>query len=683
MKYFGDWIVSGYSKEDYKKLNNAGFSSLVSALLCSRGVSDPAAAKELLRDDIGLFNDPFLMADMVKGITRIKKAIEDKERIAVYGDYDVDGITAACLITDYLRKKGLFCMAYIPERLTEGYGISEEALKSIRENGVSLIITVDCGITALPQIETARELGMDVIITDHHECPAALPDAVAVINPRRKDCGYPFKGLAGVGVAFKLVCALEGADISKTVQLIEEYGDLVAIGTIADIMPVREENRAIIIHGIKVLGRSGRLGLRRLVEESCPPNRSISPNDISFTIIPKLNAAGRMGNVRLAYKLLMTQNEAEASKLVNELCKLNQERRLIENRIFDQAYEMVKAGGKVDGPIVLASEQWHHGVSGIVAARLSDCFGVPAIIICIEGQEGRGSCRSYGFFNIFEALEHSKEYLTSYGGHAFAAGLTINKDSIDAFRESFCDYFLKNEGKSRKPDLLIDFEVEDLNMLSQKEVEAVSAMSPWGNGNPPPVLCISDVHIDSIIPIGYDKHLKLRISRDGHVLECVFFSVTADEFILKAGAIADFAFEPVINEFRGNRSVQLFLRDVRPSKRHIEMEKQICKSFFSGNGLTAREKHHILPKRTDFARVWRYISTCSVPLSGDVDDIVFRIAFDSRICNTGKTYVCLKVFDELDLLNLNENDGKINIVLADKSKKVDLNSSVFMSRLKG
>lgn len=683
MKSFGDWIISDYSDDDYKKLKDAGFSSLVSALLCSRGISDPATARELLRDDTGLFNDPFLMADMAKAVARIKKAIEDNEKVAVYGDYDVDGITSTCLITDYLRKKGLFCLAYIPERLTEGYGISEEALKSIKEHGVSLIITVDCGITAQLQIETARELGMDVVVTDHHECPPSLPDAVAVIDPCRKDCEYPFKGLAGVGVAFKLICALEGGHMNQIEKLIEEFGDLVAIGTIADIMPVEKENRAIIIRGIKVLEHGRRLGLRKLVEEACTPHKSISPNDISFTIIPKLNAAGRMGNVRLAYKLLMTQNEAEASKLVDELCKLNQERRLIENKIFDQAYEMVKSGGKVDRPIILASEQWHHGVSGIVAARLSDSFGVPAIIICIEGQEGRGSCRSYGFFNIFEALDASKEHLTSFGGHALAAGLTINRDNIDVFRKSFCDYFLKNEGKSRKPDLLIDFEVDDLNMLSRGEVENISIMSPWGNGNPPPLLCATNVHIDSIIPIGYAKHLKLRISRDGHVLECVFFSVTAEEFMLKAGSMADFAFEPVINEFRGNRSVQLFLRDVRPSKRHIEKEKEICESFFSGNGLTVREKHHILPKRTDFARVWRYISSCSKPLSGDMDDIVFEIAFDSGICNTGKTYVCLKVFDELDLLSLNESDGKINIVLTDKTKKVDLNSSIFISRLKG
>ena len=488
--------------------------------------------------------------------------------------------------------------------------------------------------------------------------------------------------MAGVGVAFKLICALEDADLNKTRQLIEEFGDLVAIGTIADIMPVKKENRALIIHGIKVLEHSRRLGLRKLVEEVCPPNRSISPNDISFTVIPKLNAAGRMGNVRLAYNLLMTENAAEASKLVDELCKLNQERRLIENRIFEQAYEMVKSGGKVDRPIVLASDQWHHGVSGIVAARLADSFGVPAIIICIEGQEGRGSCRSYGFFNIFEALENSKEHLTSFGGHAVAAGLTIDKDDIDAFRKSFCDYYLENEGKSRKPDLFIDFEVKDLNMLSRKEVEAVSVMSPWGNGNPPPSLCITNVHIDSIIPIGYYKHLKLRISKDNYVLECVFFSVTADEFKLKAGSRADFAFEPVINEFRGNRSVQLFLRDARPSQRHIEMEKQICETFFSGNELTVREKHHILPKRTDFARIWRYIRSGSKPLSGNLDDIVFKIAFDSRICNTGKVYVCLKVFEELDLLSLNERDGKVNIALTDNTKKVDLNSSVFISRLK-
>lgn len=390
-----------------------------------------------------------------------------------------------------------------------------------------------------------------------------------------------------------------------------------------------------------------------------------------------------MGNVRLAYKLLMTDNEIDAAKLIDELNKLNQERREIEKKIYDQAVEIVNSEGIFDKPLILASEEWHHGVSGIVAARLADTYGVPAIVICMDGEEGRGSCRSYGLFNIFGALDNSKEHLTSFGGHSLAAGLTIKKDNLGGFKAAICEYFQTIEGETGKPDLCIDFEVKDLHMLSLNEVEALSIMTPWGNGNPPPLLCAIDVHIDSIIPIGCDKHLKLKISRDGQSLECVFFSMTTDKLKLKSGSWADFAFEPVVNEFRGNRSVQLIVRDARPSQNGMKREKRICRSFFSGDDLSRSEKLCILPKREDFAGVWRYIRSNPELLAGSTDDIIYRIAFNARICNIGKTYVCLRVFDELDLISLSENSEKIEIKFLKKSKKVDLNRSRLISMLRG
>ncbi|NLO49359.1 MAG: single-stranded-DNA-specific exonuclease RecJ [Clostridiales bacterium] len=681
MKKYGEWKIMQYSKEDCIRLTKAGFSPLVSALLCSRGIVAPDYAKEMLRDDIDLLADPFLMADMDKAVKRIKTAIKNGERVAVYGDYDVDGITSTCLITDYLRKKGLYCEAYIPERLTEGYGISDDALLSLKNNDITLIITVDCGITASAQVELAGRLGIDVVITDHHECLDEIPNAVAVIDPHRKDCFYPFKGLAGVGVAFKLVCALEGVD--RTAEILDEYGDLAAIGTIADIMPVKNENRTIIRHGIEVLSMGKRLGLRKLMEETCPPNKTISSGDVSFTVVPKLNAAGRMGNVRIAYKLLMTKDETKAAGLVEDLCLLNSERRQVESKIYNEASEIVESIGVCDSPIVLASEDWHHGVSGIVASRLSDRYGVPAVIICIEGDEGRGSCRSFGCFNIFDALDSSKDILLSFGGHAFAAGLTLKKENIDQFRDSFCRFFKQNKGVCSKPALKIDFEVPDIGMLSLGEIEALSRLSPWGNGNPPPMLCVTDTRIDSVIPIGCDKHLKLKISKDRHTIECVFFSMTADEFGLKAGSCADFAFEPVINEFRGNRSAQLILRDARQSQRRVLRERRLCDSFFAGKELTISERLHILPRRDDFIALWRYLSSIPDIISGDKHILISEIAMRAHIGNTGKTYIGLRVLDELDLISFLETDGTIEIHIPEATKKVDLNSSKLISELKG
>ncbi len=681
MKKYGDWKIMQYSEDDRIRLTKAGFFPLVSALLCSRNITDPDYAEEMLRDDVDLLEDPFLMADMDKAVSRIKTAIESGERIAVYGDYDVDGITSTCLITDYLRKKELHCEAYIPERLTEGYGISDDALHALKKNGITLIITVDCGITASAQVELAERLGIDVIITDHHECPEEIPKAVAVIDPRRKDCPYPFKSLAGVGVAFKLVCALEGSD--KAAEVLNEYGDLTAIGTIADIMPVMSENRAIVRHGIRVLGMGKRLGLRKLMEESCPPNKSITSGDVSFTIVPKLNAAGRMGNVRIAYNLLMTNDEDEAAALVGDLCQLNMERRQVENRIFAEASKIVESAGICDGPIVLASEDWHHGVSGIVASRLADRYGVPAVIICIEGDEGRGSCRSFGCFNIFDALDSAKDILSSFGGHAFAAGLTLKKENIDQFRERFCSFFRQNKGICSRPVLNIDFEVTDIGMLSLDNVDALSLLSPWGNGNPPPLLCLTDVRIDSVIPIGCDKHLKIRISKERQSAECVFFSMTADEFGFRAGSCADLAFEPIVNEYRGSRSVQLILRDARQSLSRVLRERRLCDSFFSGKTLTVSERLHILPRRDDFAALWRYISASPETICGDKHTLISEIALRSHICNTGKTYICLRVLDELNLISFIESDEAIEIHIPETTKKVDLNSSKLISDLKG
>jgi single-stranded-DNA-specific exonuclease len=680
MKPFGEWRVGSCSGEKIALMQKQGYSRLLSALLCARGFAKPECANEFLRTDLGLLNDPYLMTDMDKAVNRIRRAINKGEKVAVYGDYDVDGLTAASLMADWLRKQGLICETYIPERLTEGYGISEDALKCIKSKNVNLIITVDCGVTAIEQVALAREMGMDVVITDHHECSDRLPEADAVINPHRKDCPYPFKGLAGVGVAFKLICALEGPENLENV--IRDYSELAAIGTIADIMPVINENRAIIHHGLKVLRATNNLGLDRLMAEIGIDKARITGTDVSFNLIPKLNAAGRMGRVKTAFDLLLAKDAREASQLASELCEMNMERRQVENRVFCEAVDMLGDVRRIETPIVLASENWHHGVSGIVASRLAERFGVPAVIICIDGENGRGSCRSYGGFSVFDALEASRDTLTSFGGHEFAAGLTLKSDMVGQLKSNLSDYYTSTEGQRLQPCLEVDFCVEDMSLLTIEDIESLRKMEPWGMFNPPPTLCLRDVTIDTLMPIGNDRHLKMRISKDGQSLDCVFFMMTVKELGIKTGTHVDIAFEPGINDFRGNRSVQLLLKDVRAARRFNDPALFLAKKFISGGNLLPMEKAILLPDRTDCAKLWNHITHRSRHFSGICEELLPDMALHSGTISLGRVYICLKVFNELGLIKLKETDSLLDIHIPRFESKVNLNDSRILEKLR-
>ncbi|MDR2606074.1 MAG: single-stranded-DNA-specific exonuclease RecJ [Oscillospiraceae bacterium] len=700
MKPFGDWKIGTY--ENTAALTEE-FTPLVAALLSSRGFDDREKAKEFLRDDLELLADPFLMKDMDKAVTRIKQALQMKEKIAVFGDYDVDGITATCLLTSYLQSKGASCEPYIPERLTEGYGLSDEALRSITMSGTTLVVTVDCGVTGAEQSKLAKSLGLDLVITDHHECPDVLPDAIAVVDPRRKDCPYPFKGLAGVGVAFKLLCALEGEGSSA--KMLEEYGDLVAIGTIADIMPVVGENRAIIRHGIRSLRLGRRCGLRKLMEEAGLPFREVSGADLSFMLVPKLNAAGRMGQVHVSYDLIMTESDTEAAELAVKLCKLNGERREIENHIFTEICERLTHGNperKITDPIVVAAGHWHHGVSGIVASRLAGRFGVPAIVICWENGVGRGSCRSFGNFSIFDALDVLKEDLISYGGHFHAAGLTIKHANLANFIPKLKQYYRESREQIGEPELAVDFAVDDLSLLSLENVESLMDLMPWGTENPPPVLALMSGKLDSVTSIGGDRHLKCKVTKGRETLECIYFGVSTKDFSLKPGSYVDLAFEPIVNEFRGVRSVQLILRDARRQVGYTRASSAnttsrtapaaaasaqtrdaltLCRRFFSGSELMPTEKFLLRPDRSDFAAVWRLLQTGISDYPPQAASRVERITRASGVGNPGKVYICLKVFEETGLITLDENNGLLEVTPVQRKDKADLNSSEILKRL--
>ena len=681
MQAYGAWRVGKCDDAAADAIWKSGCCRrLTAALLSARGIRTPEEAREFLREDAGLLHDPMAMKDMDKAVRRIRTAVEKKETVAVYGDYDVDGITATALMTSWFRRKGLRCVPYIPERLTEGYGISEEALGFLAGQGVTLLVTVDCGVTALHQVERARELGMEVVVTDHHECVGDLPGAVAVVDPHRKDDGYPFKGLAGVGVAFKLVSALEGPGAEEA--LLERYSALTALGSIADIMPVTGENRVLIRRGISMLRAREYAGLDSLMAAIFVDKKRISGTDISFSLIPKLNAAGRMGRVRVAFDLLMAEDRREAQRLAGELCAMNTERRSVEDRVFREALDMLGDARHPEEPIVLASEHWHQGVSGIVASRLAEKFGVPAVIICLEGEEGRGSCRSNGDFGIFGALEDAKEELTSFGGHELAAGLTLRRDRVDALRDRLARYYRTHEGDRPQPHILLDFCLEDPTYLTLEEIDALKLMSPWGVGNPPPTLCMRNVVAEALIPIGGDRHLKLVGVKNGLRFDCVFFGVSVRELGIHPGSLVDLAFEPGVNDFRGTRSVQLLLRDVRPSRMPGDPSVGMARRFRSGASLLPMERAILLPDRSDMGRVWRYLTRRARRFDEETDTLLPDIALRSGVPVPGRVLICLWVLDELGLIHLTETEGIMEISIPRFEGKADLSKSALLQNLR-
>ncbi len=554
------WNVKGYDRPAAVRLCRNGVNPMAAVLLASRGITDISELESCMSDDLSYLSDPLSFLDMDKARDRILRAIETGEHVAVYGDYDVDGITSSCVMAGYLRSRGLEADIYIPERLEEGYGVRSAALDVLRARGASLVITVDCGITAVEEAEYASSVGLDLIITDHHRCSGEIPDALAAVDPRRPDCPSASKNLAGVGVAFKLICAVEGPGSEE--RLLNEYGDLVATGTIADVMPVTGENRVLIKRGLRRMRDGARPGLAELRAASGIEPRNCTVSSVGFAIAPRINAAGRLGTTDVAVELLLTQDRRRASVLADELCAMNRERQRIEGNMFRQALAMLEDFPDRTKPVVLASDTWHQGVCGIVASRICEKFNVPAVMVCVKDGVGRGSCRSVEGFNLYEALTECKDLLLGYGGHEMAAGLTVREDRIDDLRRALAERYKAAAAPERV--LNIDFEVIKPELLSLENVEALDTLEPYGTGNPSPILCMRDVSVENFSALSEGKHTKLWVGKAGAVFEALYFSKSPAELGVRLHDRADIAFSPQINEFRGRRTVQLSLCDYRP-----------------------------------------------------------------------------------------------------------------------
>ena len=477
---YGIWNVTKPEASAVNALASGGFNPLTAMILAARGMDDAASAKEFLDCDRQMI-DPFLMTDMDLAEARVRKALQHGEKIAVFGDYDVDGITATCLLTSFLRSMGGNVISYTPGRLEEGYGVNPIAIRQLHAEGVKLIVTVDCGITAVEEAQLCKQLGIDLVITDHHECKEQLPEAVAVVDPHRPDGGYPHKNLSGVGVAFKLAAALCGSQE----EVLAEYADMVCLGTVAEVMPLGGENRVFVARGLELLRHTHRPGNAALMKESGCESDNVNATSIGFMLAPRINAAGRMGQIELAVDLFLTDDEDKATYLAQSLCELNRQRQQVESDIYRQAVQMLPTGSTPEA-IVLADERWHQGVVGIVASRIAEEYCCPTFLFCLDGDHGKASSRSFGGFNLFQALKNHSHLLESYGGHELAAGFTIHRSQIDAFREAVCRDARQYYAESGQRTVLdIDCAVT-ADLLSVGSIDALSALEPCGNGCPKP-----------------------------------------------------------------------------------------------------------------------------------------------------------------------------------------------------
>lgn len=684
MKY-KQWNRAACPSGSRRAMEAAGIPPLAAMVLCARGLDTPEKAAAFLDAGLGQLRNPLLMKDMDKAAARVARALADGETIAVYGDYDVDGITSTCLLTDFLRSEGGQVIPYIPGRMEEGYGLNTDALDTLSREGVSLVVTVDCGITAVEEAGHARMLGVDLVVTDHHECKADLPQAVAVVDPHRGDCPYPFKCLAGVGVALKLVLALGGPGRQR--ELLERYADLAAIGTVADVMNLTGENRTIVRLGLERLRHTARPGLKALLREAGLEERPLTSGTIGYTLAPRINASGRMGCAALAGELLLTDSPVRGEELAARLCQLNRERQAIEAEIYEECQALAQALPQQQRyALVLAGEHWHQGVVGIVASRLADKYSCPTFMICLQDGKGKGSCRSFAGFNLFAALEHCAPLLEGFGGHELAAGFTILEENIPAFTQAMNDYVCSATGGEEMVSVLdIDAEVEDPGLLTLDGVEGLDLLEPYGSGNPKPVFSLSGCLITALSEVGGGRHLKLKLAAAGRSFDAIFFSATAAQAAVAVGDRIDVAFTPQVNEYRGWRTVQLQVCDLRPALTRAQAERALYEKFRRGEELTPVEAEALLPSREEFVVLWRYLKGHAQP--APLEETAHRLARSiarsaGRRETVMRTLVCLEVFDERGLIHLEHTTDHLHIALQAVEGKVDLEDSWILRRLR-
>ena len=641
--------------------------ALTALLLVMRGISDGPQAQAFLSEKMELC-DPFSLRDMDRAVERISAAVNSGEKIVVYGDYDADGVTASTLLYSYLIMIGADVQVYIPERETEGYGLHREAIGAIASQGASLIITVDNGIAAVEEAKYARGLGIDLVVTDHHLPGGSLPDACAVVDPMREDNRSPYRGWCGVGVAFKLICALEGEEDGA---LLDEYADLVTIGTIADVMELRGENRMIVRRGLELLNSgSRRPGVQALLECAGMGEKELGAADVAFGIAPRINAAGRMGSAKKAFELLMCEDLEQARELAASVNQDNAARAELQRKMIAQAREQLAGQSAYDRVLVVSAEGWHPGIIGIVAAKISEEYGKPCFAVSVDGENAKGSARSAGVLSVYEALRACEPVLDQYGGHEGAGGFSLRAEHIGELRRRLNEYAASTE--AGEPVLEIDCCLRPA-FLQMPVVEAVKALEPFGNGNPQPVFGMLKVRLDRVVPVGKNRnHQRITFSRDGASFTAMFFHREEERFEFRAGDLADLAFTVDKSTYNGMERLEIHIQDMRHCDEDREDARKgirLFEKYMRGEELTAADAGYAPASREAAVQVFAFLKK-EQPWACGPEELAYRICSSRRYqgITTGMVLMALCAMEETGVVI--SSGG--SLTLAGKKDKTDL-----------
>ena len=653
------WQIAEYDKELAKELAiECDVDPIVALIASARGYDDPCELEQFLSDE-PCFTDPYEMADIEKAARVINDSISAKEKIAIYGDYDCDGVTATAIIYNYLKERDVNCCYYIPDRFTEGYGMNTEAVKKLFNENVKLIITVDNGIVCNEEIDLANSLGMKVVVTDHHLPSDNLPNAEAVVDPHRKDCPSEFKEICGAEVAFRLICVIENKEPE---ELLPYYADILSVAVTADIMPLTLENRSIVKCGIEKLKNSPLTGLSALLNVAVIDISSVNASKIAFGLCPRINAAGRMGKADRAVELLTTDNMMTALSIANEIDAENSLRQQIEKKIFEQAVNIIEEQKLMyDRVIIAAGEGWHHGVVGIVASRIVEKYGCPTVLISIDGELACGSGRSIEGFSLYNAIDSCRDLMIEFGGHEQAAGVTLNPCDIDEFRRRVNEYArnLPYVPSVLKLDCKLNPSALNLDLAF-----ALEKLEPFGSGNKAPLFGVYGVTLERITPVSNNKHLRLLFSKGGNSFQGMLFGVSTDNFCFNTGDILDLAVSVEANLFRGEYTVSVLIKAIRINGIDDECvfnSMAELNSFMSGNEC---DHNSILPTREEVGRIYKKI--CDEDILPDRVKYIFM-----NDIGYAKTCISIKVLEELELIKLNPNGKYVAI----KGKKTNLLNS--------
>ena len=647
-------------------------------LLDIRGLTQPEDIQAVLGGEAPL-SDPFQMKGMDQAVERIRQAIEGFERIAVYGDYDADGVTATAMLYTYLEAVGADVLYYIPQREWEGYGMNRHAVETLHQEGVKLIITVDNGISSLEEVALARELGMDVVITDHHRPHESLPDAAALIDAHQPGDQSPCKDLSGAGVVLKLLTALEDGDSQG---ILEEYADLAALGTIGDVVPLLGENRTIVKAGLRLIGQGGRPGVDALLEQSAV-HREPTATTLAFTAIPRINATGRMGAPERAVRLLTCEEEEDAAGLAAEICGENDRRRQVEAQIAQEAMARIEADPQLrhSRVLVVDGEGWHHGVIGIVASRITERYGKPCFVISVDGEEARGSGRSVEGFSLFEAVSSCGDFLLRFGGHPMAAGATMRPEDVGRFREGLNEYAKQHCPQMPVPVLRLDCRLNPAS-LSPEMPRALERLEPFGSGNPQPLFGLYGMELRDITPVGNGGHLRLSLVKNGAALTCMRFGMTKEDFPYTVGERLDLAVTLELREFRGEQQLTVAARDVKLSGLDLEgyvQQYQTYEKYLRRESLTALEAAQLTPSREELAALYRYLAAHS---GGTLGFQSLTMALAPKGFGLGKLLLGLDMLEERGLAKFRRQGERLGVQLLPTQGKVDIFASPVFQKLR-